>query len=319
MIKDLKYFSKKMQEAHMQLGTHNQGIATFLGTQYAQNLEDLDIALVGIPFDNAASGYPGTRLGPRAIRNISKAPGTFNRSTGVFPYEHANIADIGDVLLENQLSIEKTQIDILSFYSTLGNKKIIPITAGGDHSITYPILKGLVKKGQPVSLIHFDSHCDTMGEYCGSKYHHGASFLHASQECIIDPSRSIQIGIRNGWDWVWNQKLESEMTVISIEDFYHAGVKQVIKTIQEMVGDHPAYISFDIDCLDPAYAPGTGTPEIGGMTSFEAQQLIRGLRGLNVIGADIVEVCPLLDPSGITALAGATMMFELLCVISERF
>lgn len=317
MQKKLDYYLRKAAEAKLDFGANYHGIATFLGAHYSKSLKNVDIGLLGIPFDIATSNYPGTRLGPRAIRDVGKAPGFLNRETNVFPYELVRIADIGDVPLNNQFSIEKTCDDISNYYKSLKKKQVTPITAGGDHFITYPILKGLFD-GRPISLIHFDSHCDTTEEYGGSKFHHGTSFINAFRDNLIDPSTSIQIGIRDGWDPFWNQELKSKMAIIYVEDFYEMGVRGVIRKIKEIVGRNHVYVSFDIDCLDPAFAPGTGSPEIGGITSFEARKLIRGLTGLNIIGADIVEVCPMLDPSGITALAGATLMFELLCVIASN-
>ena len=197
---------------------------------------------------------------------------------------------------------------------------MIPLSAGGDHSITYPIFKGIASDG-PVGMVHIDAHTDTWGEIWGSKFHHGSPFRLAVEDGLLDPKRTIQIGIRGAQNFMdgIDFSLDSGMRVVFMEDFFEMGVKEVIKEALMIVGDGPTYISFDVDGLDPVFAPGTGTPEVGGITTIEAQTLLRGLKGLDFIGADVVEVAPPFDQTGNTALVGATMMYEILCLLTDRF
>ena len=195
---------------------------------------------------------------------------------------------------------------------------ITPVSVGGDHSITLPILRALAAE-KPVGLVHFDAHCDTGDDYMGSRFHHGAPFSRAVEEGLLDPRRTIQIGIRGSLNDpdVWKFSHDSGMRVVYIEEFFERGWRPIIEEARTIVSDGPTYISFDVDALDPVYAPGTGTPEVGGYSTLEAQMMIRALSGLNLVGGDVVEVAPPFDPSGNTALVGATMMFEILCVIAE--
>jgi guanidinopropionase len=195
---------------------------------------------------------------------------------------------------------------------------VLPVTAGGDHSITYPIFKAIAADA-PIGMVHIDAHTDTWGEIWGSKFHHGAPFRLAVEEGLLDPKRTIQIGIRGGQNFMDGIEFSqsSGMRVVFIEEFAERGVNAIIEEARRVVGDGPTYISFDVDGLDPVYAPGTGTPEIGGITTLEAQQLLRGLRGLNLIGGDVVEVSPPYDPSGNTALVGASLMFDILCLVAD--
>jgi guanidinopropionase len=208
--------------------------------------------------------------------------------------------------------------EIGAFYSRIHAAGVVPLSCGGDHAISLPILRAL-GAGRPVGMVHIDAHCDTGSNYLGSNYHHGAPFSRAAEEGVLDPRRTIQIGIRGGINDrdVWRFSHESGMRVIYMDELYEIGIKAAVAEARRVVGDGPTYVSFDIDSLDPAYAPGTGTPEVGGLTTLEAQLMIRGLRSLNLVGADMVEVSPPFDPSGVTALAGASMMFELLCVLAD--
>jgi len=196
----------------------------------------------------------------------------------------------------------------------------LPISAGGDHSITYPIFKGIVTD-QPIGMVHIDAHTDTWGEIWGSKFHHGAPFRLAVEDGLLDPKRTIQIGIRGGQNFLdgIDFSLSNGMRVVFIEEFAELGVKNIIEEARKVVGDGPTYISFDVDGLDPVYAPGTGTPEIGGLTTLEAQLLLQGLGGLNLVGGDVVEVAPPFDNTGNTSLVGATIMFEILCLLAAQF
>jgi guanidinopropionase len=294
------------------------GIPTFFRAPLAMSLNDCDIALVGVPFDGGVSNRPGTRHGPRELRNMSSLMRTIHHVTRINPFDCCRIADAGDVRFSSIYDLEKVGNDITHFYRQLAEAGVTPLTAGGDHSITFPILRGLYR-GQPVGLIHFDAHTDTWDEHQGSKFHHGGPFRLAVEAGLIDPKRSVQIGIRGGQNTAegWNYSADKGMRIIFMEEFTSLGVEGVLQEVRRVIGDGEAYLSFDIDGLDPAYAPGTGTPEVGGVTTREAQALLRGLRGMPLIGADLVEVSPPFDPSGNTALVGATMMYEILCLLAE--
>jgi len=238
--------------------------------------------------------------------------------TRVDPYQHCRIGDAGDVPFKRIYDVEGSHADIEEFFRSLHQENVIPLAAGGDHSVTLPILRALADKG-PLGLIHIDAHTDTWDEFMGSRYTHGAPFRRAVEEELIDPERTIQIGIRGaqnsseGWDY----SESSGMRVLFMEAVTQMGIEAVGEEARRVVGDGPVYVSFDIDSVDPAFAPGTGTPEAGGFTSREVLSLIRQLHGLPVIGADVVEVAPPWDPSGTTALVAATVMYELLCVLAE--
>ena len=293
-------------------------IPTFMRTPHVCEVTDLDIALVGVPFDGGVTNRPGARHGPREIRNMSSLTRTIHHVTRVNPYELCRIGDVGDVRFTNVYHLDEAIKNIEAFYIKLHAAGIIPLSAGGDHSITYPIFKAIADQ-RPIGLIHIDAHTDTWDEFLGSRVHHGAPFRRAVEDGLLDPKRTVQIGIRGaqtkseGWDY----SVEKGMRLIFIEEFAKTGVEAVIAEARKVVGEGPTYISFDVDSLDPVYAPGTGTPEIGGLTTREAQALLRGCRGLNLIGGDVVEVAPPFDPTGNTALVGATMMYEILCLLAE--
>lgn len=292
------------------------GISTFFKVPFIEEIKDLDIALVGVPFDSGVTNRTGTRVGPREIRNQSALVGPYNHQSRMSPFLIRRVADVGDVPFSTTYNLEESHRDIETFFQAIAREKAIPVTAGGDHSITFPIMKA-INTGKPFGLVHFDSHCDSGPALHGSDIQHGCPMRKVVEAGLVDPKRTVQIGIRGTAELLWDFSYESGMTVIHIEDFYEMGWRKVVSEIRRIVGDEPVYISLDIDCLDPAFAPGTGTPVVGGMTSFEAQQVLRGLRGLNVIGGDVVEVSPPYDTAGITALAGATMMFEILCLAAE--
>ncbi len=291
------------------------GIPTFMRTPYTTDLSGIDIALIGVPFDGGVTNRTGARHGPREVRNQSSLMRTINQSTGIAPFELARVGDIGDAVPDSPFELTGAHDSIQAFFEPVKTAGVIPLSAGGDHSITLPILRAIAKDG-PVALVHFDAHCDTGDDYLGSKFHHGSPFKIAAEEGLIDPRKTIQIGIRGGITDrdLWKFSYDSGMRVIHIEEFYEMGLAAVIDEIHRVVGDSPVYVTFDVDGLDPAYAPGTGTPEVGGFTTVEAQQMVRSLADLNIIGGDVVEVSPPFDPSGVTALVGATMMFEILCV-----
>lgn len=236
------------------------------------------------------------------------------------PFEACRVADLGDVRINSMYDPAAVAEEIETFYQMVVDAGAVPLSAGGDHSITYPILKALGRK-EAVGLVHIDAHCDTWGPHQGCKFHHGAPFRLAVEDGVLDPKRTVQIGVRgsqaitDGWDF----SEQSGMRVIFMEEFTAMGVGAVIEEARRVVWDGPTYISFDVEGLDPVYAPGTGTPEIGGITTIEAQALLRGMSGLKLVGGDVVEVSPPFDQTGNTALVGATLMFEILCLLAEKF
>lgn len=298
------------------------GIATFMRLPYyaPDDASGADIGLFGIPWDGGTTNRAGARHGPRQIRDASSLMRKVHPVLNLSPFNLANCADLGDAPV-NPLQIEATLSMVEAFVDDLVTRGITPLAAGGDHLVSLPVLRALAKQHGPLGMVHFDAHTDTWDRYFGDcKYTHGTPFRRAIEEGILDPKRVVQIGIRGGLysenDDTWG--LEQGIRVMRIEEFNALSIAQVVEIARNVVGDRPTYISFDVDCLDPVYAPGTGTPEVGGMSTLEAQQVVRGLRGLNLIGADLVEVSPPFDPSGATALVGATLMWEMLCLLSEK-
>ena len=294
------------------------GIPTFFRTPFQETATGLDIALVGIPFDGGVTNRAGARHGPREIRNQSSLIRKMNQASGIDPYALAKIADVGDAWVEGPFNLEQSHQEIGNFFHEIHNSGALPVSAGGDHSVTLPIFRAIAAE-RPLGMVHFDAHCDTGDDYLGSKFHHGAPFRRAVEEGLLDPKRTVQIGIRGSLNDpdIWKFSHDSGMRVIYIEEFFERGWKDVINEAKSIVGNEPAYLSFDVDGLDPVYAPGTGTPEIGGFSNLEAQLMIRELGDLNLYGGDLVEVAPPFDPTGNTALTGATLMFEILCVVAQ--
>lgn len=301
------------------------GISTLLDLPHRPEAPDLpdfgglDIALVGVPMDLGVTNRAGARLGPRAVREVERI-GPYNHVLGVVPKAECQAADIGDVPLRSRFSLDACIAEIEAFYTRIHAAGVRPLSVGGDHSITYPILEALGRE-RPVGLVHVDAHCDTMGELEETKFHHGGPFRQAVLAGVLDPERTVQIGIRGPAEIFWGFSYESGMTVLHIEDVGGLGVDGVIEKARAVVGDGPVYISFDVDGLDPAFAPGTGTPEPGGLTPREAQAILHGLRGLDIIGGDVVEIAPQYDPTTSTAMVGAQMLFEIfsLMVLAPSF
>jgi guanidinopropionase len=284
------------------------GIPTLLGLQQAASATGLDIALVGVPMDLGVSNRPGARFGPRAVRNIERI-GPYHPTFRGVPNAAVRAADIGDVPFRSRYSLEQSLEDIEQYYAVLKADGVRPLSVGGDHSITYPILKAL-GRDEPVGLVHIDAHCDTMGAFDGSKFHHGGPFRLAVLDGVLDPERTIQIGIRGSSNMFWEFSHTSGMTVIYMEDFLRMGVAAVAERAREVVGDGPVYVSVDVDGFDPSFAPGTGTPEVGGLEAREGLALLRALKGLDIIGADVVEVAPEYDPTTNTVQLAAQLLFE---------
>ncbi|WP_414717264.1 agmatinase [Steroidobacter cummioxidans] len=294
------------------------GVPTFMSAQYMPDISDselrkLQVAAVGVPMDLGVSNRNGARFGPRALRTIERI-GPYNHILDCTPLSEMRVADIGDVPFRSRFSLEGCHEDIEQFFRRIVGAGVAPLAVGGDHSVTHPILRA-VGAQEPVGLIHIDAHCDTGGEYDGTKFHHGGPFRNAVLDGVLDPKRTIQIGIRGASEYLWEFSKDAGMTVIHIEEFNRIGCDAVIAKAREVVGEGPVYVTFDVDGLDPTFAPGTGTPEIGGLSTREALHLLRGLKGLNVVGGDVVEVAPQYDATTNTAQAGAQMLFEILSLM----
>lgn len=295
------------------------GLATFFRMPYVEDFGDsgLDIGVCGVPYDGGVTNRPGPRHGPREVRNQSSLIRGINQATGATPFDVAQVADIGDAWIEKPFELVGAHKEIEDYFARVKAAGIRPLTCGGDHSISLPILRALAKDG-PVGMIHIDAHADTGDDYGGSRFHHGAPFKVAVDEGLLDPTCTAQIGIRGSLysKDMWKFSYDSGMRVMLMEEVEEKGWRAAMAEAMAFVGDGPVYVSFDIDSLDPAFAPGTGTPEAGGLTMREAQGMIRMLKGQDIIGADMVEVSPPFDTGGVTALNGATVMFELLCVMA---
>jgi agmatinase len=290
--------------------------APFVPDALASGLAGLDVALLGVPMDLGVTNRAGARLGPRAVRGVERI-GPYEHALCVAPMASLAVADVGDVPMRSRFSLDDCHADIEACYHGIAAAGVIPLSVGGDHSITLPILKAL-GRDRPLGMVHIDAHCDTAGEYEGAKFHHGGPFRRAVLDGVLDPERVIQIGIRGGAEYLWEFSFESGMTVIHAEEVDAMGIAAVIAKARDVVGTGPTYVSFDIDSLDPAFAPGTGTPEVGGLMPREALAILRGLAGIDIVGGDIVEVAPQYDANTTTAQAGAQMLFELLCLVALR-
>jgi len=291
------------------------GVPSFMRLPIITDPALVDVALVGVPFDGGTTNRPGARHGPREIRNQSSLIRRINAG-GVCPYDHLRAADLGDAPV-NPIDVADSLAKIEGFFKSIGAAGAIPIAAGGDHLITLPILRALATTR--IGLVHFDAHSDTNDKYFGENlYTHGTPFRRAVEEGLLDPRRCVQIAIRGSYYHPadFDFALNAGFRIFTMDEVMDRGIETVMAETSEIIGGEPVYVSFDIDSLDPSCAPGTGTPEIGGLTAREALRAIRLLSGKNIIGADVVEVAPPFDPSGLTALTGATMMFELLCAIA---
>lgn len=296
------------------------GIASFFRAPIAGDAAEADIALIGVPFDGGVTHRSGARHGPRAVREQSTLLRRINGATLVAPFATARVRDLGDCWLEFPFELRTALEEIATYYRAVHAAGAVPVSAGGDHSISLPILRGIAAH-RPVGMIHIDAHCDTGDDYMGSRFHHGAPFRRAVEEGLLDPRRVIQIGIRgttNDPD-MWGFSHASGMRVLGIDEFTDKGWAFAAAEARRVVGDGPVYLSYDIDSLDPSEAPGTGTPEAGGITMREALRLLRALRGIDFIGGDLVEVAPSFDPGTLTAFNGASILFEILCLVEEAW
>lgn len=292
------------------------GRGTMLRLPFVEDLEGLDAAFIGIPLDVGTSQRAGTRYGPRQIRAESVMIRPYNMATGAAPFDSLSVADIGDVPI-NTYSLLKSVDIIEKYYDALNPYPLIPLTLGGDHTLTLPILRALTKKHGPVGLIHVDAHTDTNDNMFGEKIAHGTTFRRAVEEGLLDCDHVIQIGQRaqgySAEDFKWGEN--QGFRLVTGEACWHKSLEPLMAEVREMMGDRPVYLSFDIDGIDPAWAPGTGTPEVGGLTSIQGLEIVRGCKGLNLIGADLVEVSPPYDVSGNTSQLAANLLFEMLCVL----
>ncbi len=299
------------------------GIPTFMRLPHVApdhpRFGELDVALVGVPWDSGTTNRPGPRHGPRQLRDASTMIRAEHPVSGMRPFEAMACADVGDVA-PNPADIQVSMARITAFYDALLAADILPLTAGGDHLSSLPILRALGRKA-PLGMIHFDSHTDLFNSYFGgTMYTHGTPFRRAVEEGLLDPKRVVMIGIRGtAYDTEDKDFAKSVgIRIIPIEEFHDRGVADVMQEAREIAGEAPTYVSYDIDFVDPTFAPGTGTPEVGGPNSYQALQVVRALEGLNIVGADLVEVSPPFDASGGTAFLGVSIMFELLCIMAGR-
>lgn len=292
------------------------GPATFMRLPAIEPNSSLDVGFIGVPMDIGASNRPGARFGPREIRDESRMLRPFNVSTGADPFNSLSIADIGDVPINTFNLLKSVQI-IEDHYDKVIEHDITPLSIGGDHTIVLPILRALKKKYGKVGVVHVDAHADINDEMFGEKIAHGTPFRRAMEEGLIDGDKVVQIGLRgtgysiDEYDWAKEQGFR----VVQAEECWYKSLAPLMAEVREQMGDHPVYISFDIDGLDPAFAPGTGTAEVGGLTIHQGIEIIRGCKGMNVIGGDLVEVSPPFDTTKNTSVVGANLLYEMLCVL----
>jgi guanidinobutyrase len=292
------------------------GIASMMRLPVATTAQGLDAAFIGIPLDTGTSHRPGARFGPRQIRAESCLLRPYNMATGAAPFDALQVADLGDVPI-NTYSLQKSLPIITNFYAEVLGQGCIPLTLGGDHTIALPILRAMAAKHGPVALVHVDAHADVNEDMFGEPIAHGTPFRRAVEEGLLACNKVYQIGLRgtgyaaDDFDWPRSQGF----TVVPAHEVWYQSLAPLMQKVRERIGNTPCYLSFDIDGIDPAYAGGTGTPEVGGLSVPQALEIVRGCWGLNLVGADLVEVSPPYDPSGNTALLGANLLYEMLCVL----
>lgn len=292
------------------------GIASMLRLPHLASPAGLDAAFIGIPLDIGTSLRSGTRFGPRQLRSESVMIRPYNMATGAAPFDSLSVADLGDVAI-NTFNLLDTVRLIEEHYDRVLEHNVTPLTLGGDHTLTLPILRAMKKKYGKIGLVHVDAHADVNEHMFGEKIAHGTTFRRAVEEGLLDCDRVVQIGLRaqgyaaDDFDWCREQGFR----VVQAEECWHQSLSPLMAEVRGRVGGGPVYLSYDIDSIDPAWAPGTGTPEIGGLTTIQALEIIRGCRGLDLVGCDLVEVSPPYDTTGNTALLGANLLYEMLCVL----
>jgi guanidinobutyrase len=281
-----------------------------------ESAEGIDVAFYGVPFDVGTSNRPGARFGPRAIRAESCLLRPYHMATRAAPFDSLTVADIGDVAI-NTFNSQASMPIVRDFVADVVSHGAIPIGIGGDHTITYPVLQAIAAVHGPVGIVHVDAHADVNDTMFGERINHGSWLRRAIEEELVDPTRTVQIGLRGtGYaaeDFDWITSVGGR--VVPVEECWHRSLAPLMAEVREQLGSRPAYLTFDIDGLDPAFAPGTGTPEVAGLTSIQGVEIVRGCRGLSLVGADLVEVAPIYDTTGNTALLGANLLFEQLCVM----
>lgn len=292
------------------------GLASMMRLPVANSAQGLDAAFIGVPLDIGTSHRPGTRFGPREIRSESSLLRPYNMATGAAPFDTLQVADLGDVPI-NTYSLDKSLPIITDFYRKVLEAGCIPLTLGGDHTIALPILRAVAAKHGPVALVHVDAHADVNPDMFGERIAHGTPFRRAVEENLLVCHKVFQIGLRGSgyasddFDWPRQQGF----TLVLAHEIWYQSLAPLMAHIRSRIGSTPCYISFDIDGIDPAFAGGTGTPEIGGLSVPQALEIIRGCHGLHIVGGDLVEVSPPYDANGNTALLGANLLFEMLCVL----
>jgi agmatinase len=297
------------------------GPSTFARIPELRDVDSCDVAIIGVPFDAGTSYRPGARFGPQAVRQASRQLRTnYHPNYDVEPFKVQQVADAGDITC-NPFNIDEAIKQIEDGATDLLNKVGSIVTIGGDHTIALPLLRAVNKKcGQPVALVHFDAHLDTWDTYFGAPYTHGTPFRRAREEGLFLDDASMHVGIRGPLYSRDDLKEDEDLgfKIIHCDDFQTQSINQIVKRIRDRVGDNPLYLSIDIDVLDPAHAPGTGTPEIAGMTSREMLNVLRGLSGMNLVSADVVEVAPAYDHAELTSTAAATIVYELINILANR-
>ena len=295
------------------------GLASMMRLPVVASAEGLDAAFIGVPLDIGTSNRPGARFGPRQIRAESSLIRPYNMATGAAPFERMQVADLGDVAI-NTYALDKSVAIIEAAYRPVVDAGCVPLTLGGDHTIVVPILRALARRHGPLALVHVDAHADVNDRMFGERIAHGTPFRRAVEEGLLQGSKVWQIGLRGSgysaddFDWPRQQGFQ----LVLAHEVWYQSLSPLMGRVRAAIGDTPCYLSFDIDGIDPAFAGGTGTPEIGGLSVPQALEIVRGCSGLNLVGADLVEVAPAYDPSGNTALLAANLLFEMLCVLPDR-
>ncbi len=314
MIKEPKAYPEL---ADPQLRPRYSGVATFFRTPLRDDPAGVDIGVIGVPFDGGVTNRTGARHGPRAVREQTTLVRRVNQATGISPFDLVSVADLGDAWIEAPYELTGAQREIEEFFARVAAAGTTTLAVGGDHSISLPILRAIARDA-PLGMVHIDAHCDTGDDYLGSRFHHGAPFSRAVEEGLLDPARVIQIGIRGSVNHaaMWKFSHDSGMRVVPMEELHDKGWRWAAEEAQRITAGGRTYLSFDIDALDPVFAPGTGTPESGGIMMIEAQRMLRALAGIDFAGADLVEVSPPFDTGTITAQNAANILFEILCLLA---
>lgn len=310
------YMRRQLAEGAPQFREFGTGPLAFFDAPTRNDLDAIDIACVGVPMEAGIPIRPGPMFGPRKLREWTRVVGPIHDAWRTIPMELCSVADVGDVEFSRPANVEQTVEDIFEYYARLDDAGVVPLSVGGVHTISHPILEAL-GRDEPLGLIHLDCHCDTLSAFNGQEVSDGSLFRNAVLSGAVDPTRTIQIGIRGRYALLWDFSHTSGMRVVSADEVERAGVEAVVEEARAIVGDRPCYLSVDFDAFDSSVAPGTEIPEPFGLTSRQGLNLVRGLRGLDLVGADLVEMVPDYDQGNMTALLGAGLLFEMLCLLAE--